>query len=67
MKKVTGIFFIAAAILLLGSSFKPMAEDFPRLGKIEPIIKPMAEDFPRLGKINEPVLKPMAEDFPRLG
>lgn len=33
MKKITGLLFIAAAVLLLGSSIKPMGEDLPRLTK----------------------------------
>ncbi|TCI56133.1 hypothetical protein EVJ30_04395 [Exiguobacterium sp. SH5S13] len=65
MKKVTGIFFIAAAIFLLGSSFKPLADDFPRLTKIDAIVKPAADDFPRLTKIEAPIQK-FADDFPRL-
>ncbi|WP_214789068.1 hypothetical protein [Exiguobacterium sp. s21] len=65
MKKLTGIFFIATALFLLGTSFKPLADDFPRLTKIDMIVKPAADDFPRLTKIEEPI-KTFADDFPRL-
>ena len=65
MKKITGLLFIAAAVLLLGSSIKPMGEDLPRLTKFEPIIKPLGEDLPRLTKI-ESTIKPLGEDLPRL-
>ncbi len=50
MKKITGILFITAAVVLLSSSIKPMGEDFPRLGKIEIPAQKLGEDFPRLGK-----------------
>ncbi|WP_214709515.1 MULTISPECIES: hypothetical protein [unclassified Exiguobacterium] len=65
MKKLTGIFFIATALFLLGTSFKPLADDFPRLTKLEAPIQKFADDFPRLTKIEEPI-KTFADDFPRL-
>lgn len=65
MKNITGLFCIALAVFLLGSSIKPMGEDFPRLAKIEAPIQTFGEDFPRLAHI-EPTIKPLGEDFPRL-
>lgn len=65
MKKLTGIVFIAAALLLLGTSFKPLADDFPRLTKLDAIVKPAADDFPRLTKFDA-TIKPLADDFPRI-
>ena len=65
MKKVTGLLFIAAAFFLLGSSFKPLAEEAPRITKIEtPIIK-YAEEAPRITKVNAPSIK-FAEEAPRI-
>ena len=55
MKKITGLLFIVAAVLLLGSSIKPMGEELPRLGKFDVQIQPFGEELPRLGKLTLPV------------
>lgn len=65
MKKVTGIFFIAAAVLLLGSSFKPLVDEMPRLTKIDAPIQKFVDEMPRLTKIEEPVQK-FVDELPRL-
>lgn len=65
MKKVTGILFIATAVVLLSSSFKPMAEEVPRITKVvEPIVN-YAEEVPRITKLDEPVIN-FAEEVPRI-
>ncbi|MFN4214692.1 hypothetical protein [Exiguobacterium sp.] len=72
MKKVTGFFFITAAILLLGSSFKPFADEVPNFSKIEaPAQEIAADELPRLFKIeesskNDTQIKKLADELPRL-
>lgn len=65
MKKVTGLFFIVTAVFLLGSSFKPLAEEVPRIVKIEVPIKKFAEEVPRIVKVETPAKK-FAEEVPRI-
>ena len=65
MKKITGLFFIAAAVLLLGSSFQPLGEELPRLAKFDSQIQPFGEELPRLAKVEYPI-KPLGEELPRL-
>lgn len=65
MKKLTGIFFIAAAVILLGSSFKPLAEEVPRIVKIEAPVINYAEEVPRITKVDTPVIN-FAEEVPRI-
>ena len=54
MKKLAGFFFITTAVLLLGSSFKPFAEERPRIVKIEEPITINAEERPRIVQIDAP-------------
>lgn len=55
MKKFAGFFFITTAVILLGSSFKPFAEERPRIVKIEEPIIINAEERPRIVQIEVPV------------
>ncbi|MFY9858253.1 MAG: hypothetical protein WAK79_09290 [Exiguobacterium chiriqhucha] len=65
MKKITGLLFVTAAVLLLGSSFKPLVDDMPRLTNIEPSIQRFYDEMPRLTKVEAPV-QSFVDDFPRL-
>ncbi len=65
MKKVTGFFFIATALFLLGSTFKPFAEEAPRITKIEAPITKFAEEAPRITQAVD-IAKPFSEELPRL-
>ncbi|MCT4796766.1 hypothetical protein [Exiguobacterium alkaliphilum] len=67
MKKITGIFFIAAAVLLLGSSFKPLVDEMPRLTKIEsPTTLRFVDEMPRLTKVEAPTTQRFVDEMPRL-
>lgn len=66
MKKLTGILFLATAVFLLGSSVKPLADEIPRIGKVEEPIRYYADEIPRIGMTKEPV-KSFADEIPRIG
>ncbi|WP_026824359.1 MULTISPECIES: hypothetical protein [Exiguobacterium] len=65
MKKLAGFFFIATAVILLGSSFKPFAEERPRIVKIEEPIIINAEERPRIVQVEIPE-KINNESMPRI-
>ena len=65
MKKVTGVLFIATAVLLLGSSVRPLVDDMPRIVKVDAPIKSFVDDMPRIVKVDEPV-KLFVDDMPRI-
>lgn len=72
MKKITGYFFIAAALFLLGSSIKPASEQVPNFTTLEVQTQEVAADeLPRLFKVGEYAkadtqIKKFADELPRL-
>ena len=66
VKKITGVLFLATAVLLLGSTVKPLADEMPRIGKVEQPVKSYADEMPRIGKVDAPVIL-FADEMPRIG
>ncbi|MCT4784156.1 MULTISPECIES: hypothetical protein [Exiguobacterium] len=72
MKKITGYFFIAAALFLLGTSIQPLADQELKFSTVEAQTQQIAADErPRLFNVGEfaktdTQIKKLADELPRL-